>query len=212
MPTFRPSLAQNRVCVRWFIPALEYCKERQESILQDMYGMIQMCREAFDLAASGVRWWIAMSCCLIFYRKFRGCKHTHITWGYELIRVHVYCWGSQATVGQGHGWINGDGVNMHIRSCIIYLFFTPTIVITVPRAIGTQLKWKGVFSVHFPNEPATIELHMWMDITLFLVGLTIGLIFWSNGSLLPWLMLPSHMQGFLLVIHEKLDICSFVFD
>ncbi len=151
---FAPSLAQNRVCVRWFIPALEYCKDRQESIQQDMYGMIQMCRETFDLAASGVRWWIAMmSCCLVFYMKLRGCNHI-----YNL----SYFWGSQATAGQGHGY----GVNMHIRSCISF-FFTPTAVITVPRAVSTQLKWKGVSSVHFPNEPAPIELHLWMDITLF---------------------------------------------
>lgn len=73
MPTCRPSLAQNRACASSFQLWNTAKKGKRASY---RICMIQMCRETFDLAASGVRWWIAMmSCCLVFNRKFRGCKH-----------------------------------------------------------------------------------------------------------------------------------------
>lgn len=135
------------------------------------YGMIQMCRETFDLLASGVRWWIAvMSCCLVFYRKFRACKHADNLRSWSVLMFILGVSGNSWS----RSWL---GVNMHIR--FFLFFFLPS----NRRCHSPRSSWhtagakKKCFFSSFSKKPATMELHLWMDISLFLVSL----ICWSNG-------------------------------
>lgn len=113
----------------------------------------------------------------------RGCKHADI----------LSSW--------SRSWL---GVDMHIRSyirCPCAVFFPHSYLSChVPMAVGTQLVWEVSLQFIFQMNPGHVSL--WG-------GLTVDLICWSNGSLAPWLMLPSHLQGFwLVVIYDKLNILS----